>query len=161
MVHVYVRLGPKLFGITKSAVVSEYDTVPVIKVLPCCTVNDVVVIDFGSIGVLKVAVMIFTAATIFTLVAPLVLLRDSFVAPLAGDVRITVGSIQTFTMPGVSFLQPSIKTTRSDNAIIPAKNMTLINPRVIREKCVHCHEAVVRFVLGVFMDTSRKFLKIE
>jgi hypothetical protein len=58
-------LGPRPFAI-KTAVVSasEYDTVPEIGVVPCCTVKVVVVIDFGSIGVLKVALIILTAAAL-------------------------------------------------------------------------------------------------
>ena len=138
-----MRFGSRPFGTTKSAVVSEYDTVPEIEVAPCCTVNVVAVIDVGSIGVLNVAVITFTAVTLAKLVAPLVLERGSFVTPLAGEVRITVGVIQTFTIPGDSSLQPPIKTTRSKAAVSPAKIGTLRNPRIIREKCAHRLKAVV------------------
>jgi hypothetical protein len=133
--------------------VSEYDTVPEIAVAPCCTVNVVAVIEFGSIGVLNVAEIILSATTLAGPAALLVLLRDTPPIPLAGDVRITVGAIQTFTIPGVSSLQPPIKTT-SKAAVSTAESGTPRNPRIVREKCTHRLVAVVGFVVGVFMDSS-------
>lgn len=151
IVQLYVRFGCRPFGTTKSAVVSEYDTVPEIGVAPCCTVNVVVVIEFGSIGVLKVAKITFTAVTLAKPVAPLVLERGSFVAPLTGDVRITVGVIQTFTIPGDSSLQPPIKMTKSKAALSPAENKTPRDPQIIRDKCANRPKV---FVVEVFIVSS-------
>ncbi len=85
---------------------------------------------------------------------PLVLYRDTFVPPLAGDVRITVGAIQTFTIPATSSLQPTIKIARSKAAVSPVKNEKPKDLRMIREKCVHRLNAVVGFVVEVFMASS-------
>jgi hypothetical protein len=134
--------------------VSEYETVPEIRVAPCCTINVVVVIEFGSIGVLNVAVIILTPATLVPDVAALVLLRLTSVPPLTGDVRITVGVIQTFTIPGVSSLQPPIKMTKSKAAVSPAESETLTDSRIIRKKCANRIKAVIGFVDGVFMCPS-------
>jgi hypothetical protein len=137
-----------------------YDTTPKIGVLPCRTINDDVVIEFGSIGVLKVAEITLTAAMLadpavplalevaivfLTAVAllvwevvgivltaamirnplvPLVVLRGSFDVPFGGDVRITVGATQGFTIPGSSSLHPIIKMTRSKAAVSPAESET-------------------------------------
>jgi hypothetical protein len=83
-----------------------------------------VVIEFVFIGVLKVAVINLTAltladgVTLFFLkdeapfltaalcadtLAAFAPLKATFVPPLAGDVRITVGVTQTFTIPWFSF----------------------------------------------------------
>jgi hypothetical protein len=126
-----VRLGPRPFATTKIAVVSVYDTVPEREMAPCCTVNVVVVIVLGSIGVLKVAVIILTAATLAEPVAPFVLLSGSFIPPFAGDVRITVGVVQTLTIPGTSFLQPAIKTMKSNATVNPAESGMPRNPRIV------------------------------
>jgi hypothetical protein len=152
-------LGPRPPVTKKSAVVSdsEYDTVPEIGVAPCRTVNVVVVIEFGFIGVLKVAVIILSAAIFAKPVALLVLYRDTLPTPSAGDVRITVGAMVTLqgvTIPGSSSLQPLIKTTKSKAAVSPAESGTPRNPRIVREKCVHRFKAVVGFVVEVFMDPS-------
>jgi hypothetical protein len=157
-----------------------YDTPPKIGVVPCHTVNVAVEIEFGSIGVLKVAEITLTAATLADFAIPLflevadilltvaaiadslallILLRASFVTPLAGDVRITVGAVaagQTFTIPGPSSLQPTIKMTRSKAAANPAKSEKPKDTRISREKCVHRLKAVVGFVDEVFMTTSLK-----
>jgi hypothetical protein len=71
-------------------------------------------------------------------------------------VRITVGAVDAvqFTIPGVSSLQPPIKTTKSKAAVSPAESGTPRNPRIIREKCAHRFKAVVGFVVRVFMDAS-------
>ena len=64
IMHVYVRFGSKPFGTTKTAVVSVYETTPKIGELPCRTINDEAVIEFGSIGVLNVAEITLTVATL-------------------------------------------------------------------------------------------------
>jgi hypothetical protein len=158
IVQVYVRLGTRL-DVSKRAVVSEYeyDTVPEIGVVPCRTVKVVVFIDFGSIGVLKVAVITLTAATLANPVVPLVLLRDKLPL-LMGDVLVTLGTmgaIQAFTIPGSSSLHPAIKTTKSKAAVSTTTESDMPrNPPVVLEKCVHRLKAVVGFVVGVFMDPS-------
>ena len=185
-----MRFGSRPFGTIKSAVVSVYDTTPKIGVVPCRTRNDDVVIEFGSIGVLKVAEITLTAAMLADPAVPLVLevaivflnepallvlevvgiiltaavmapplglivvLNGSFVTPLAGDVLITVGAIQTFKIPGPSSLQPTIKMTRSKAVVSPVESETPRDIRIIREKCVHRLKAVVGFVDEVFMASS-------
>jgi hypothetical protein len=155
--------------------VSEYNTDPKTGVLPCHKLNVTAVIVFGSIGVLKVAEIILTVETLAGLVTPLdldivgiiltaaaiadsvallILLRDTFVPPLPGDVRITVGAIQTFTIPGPSSLQPTIKMPRSKAVVSTAESETPRDLRIIREKCVHRFKAVDGFVDEVFMASS-------
>jgi hypothetical protein len=155
--------------------VSEYDTIPEIIVAPCCTVNVDVVIVLRSIGVLKVAVINFIAVALADPAAALVLKiaamlliaatpsdpvvmfvfsKGTFVPPLTGDVRITVGVIQRVTIPGSSALQPPQKTTKSKAAVNPADSVTPENPRNIREKGAHRLKVVVGFVVGVFMVSS-------
>jgi hypothetical protein len=175
-----------------------YNIIPKIGVVPCHTLNVDVVIEFGSIGVLKVAEIILivallansetpfvldvaaiflTAATLADTATPLVLdvvgivliaaaiagsltwfivLRGSFVAPLAGDVRITVGATGQYTGPVISSSQPLMKTTMSNMAVSPAESMTPGSLRNIGEKCVHRRKTVVGFVIGVFIDSSIK-----
>jgi len=162
-------------GTTNRAVVSEYDTVPDIRVLLCCTTNVDVLIVRGSIGLLKVAVIIFTAETfvvpavplIFNFVAflfkavgvdipalPLILKRGSLAPPFTGVVRITVGAMQTLTIPGVSSRQPLIKTTKSMAVINPAESEAPRILRFIREKGDHGLKAVFGFVVEVFIEPS-------
>jgi hypothetical protein len=98
-----------------------------------------------------------TAAAIIGPLVPLVVLivlRGSFVTPLAGDVRITVGAIQTFKIPGPSSLQPTIKMTRSKAVVSPAESETPRDLRIIREKRAHLLKAFVGFVDEVFMASS-------
>jgi hypothetical protein len=146
-----------------------YDTTPKIGLVPCRTINDDVVIEFGSIGVLNVAeitltvatladplvLLVFEVATNFLSAAalpildvvgiiltavmiadplvPPVVLRGSFVVPLGGEVRITVGAIHTFTIPGSSSLHPTIKTARSKAMVSPAESETPRDLRIMRE----------------------------
>jgi hypothetical protein len=98
----------------------------------------------GSIGVLKVAVMSLTAATLET---PFVLFSGSLVPPFVGVVRITVGALQTLTIPGTSFLQPAITTMKNKAAVNPAVIGAPKNPRTVREKCVHVFAARDGFVV--------------
>jgi hypothetical protein len=139
----------------KTAVVSEYDTVPEMGVVPCRTVNVAALIVLPSIGVLKVAVMTLTAATLTEPEVLLVLLRGTLPAPLTGDVRITVGEGHTFTIPATSSLQPLIETTNSKAAVNPIEIGTPKNFR-IREERAHRLTAVVEFVFGVFIDPSKE-----
>jgi hypothetical protein len=99
--------------------------------------------------------MSLTAATLADRVVPLALFRGTFVPPLTGDVRITVGAIQTFTIPGVSSLQPPITTTKSKAAVSPAESWTPRKPRIIREKCIRRLKADVECVVDVFIDSSK------
>jgi len=167
-----------------------YDTTPIIGVEPCRTRKDDAVIEFGSIGVLNVAEITLTAATLAEPAVPLVLevaavflnaaellvlevvgiiltaaamapplglivvLNGSFVTPLAGDVRITVGAIQTFKIPGPSSLQPTIKMTRSKAVVSPAESEIPRDLRIIREKFTHRLKTVVGFIDEVFMASS-------
>jgi hypothetical protein len=162
--------------------VSEYITAPKTGVVPSHTLNVDAVIEFGSIGVLKVAKISFTVETLVDPAVPLVLasvdvfltvaaiadslallilLRGTFAPPLAGDVRITVGATQTFTIPVTSSLQPPRKTTKSKAAVSPAESEMPRNPRIIREKYANRLKAVVGFVVGVFMMSLYKWLTGE
>jgi hypothetical protein len=104
----------------------------------------------------EVVGIVLTAAMIANPLVPFVVLRGSFDVPFGGDVRITVGATQTFTIPGSSSLHPTIKMTRSKAVISPAESETPRDLPLIREKCVHLLKAVVRFVDEVFMASSLK-----
>jgi hypothetical protein len=137
--------------------VDEYETVPVRSVDPCLTINVVALIELGSIGVLKVALIALSAAILAKPVAPLALNKFSFVPPLTGDVRITVGAMVTLqgvTIPGSSSLQPLIKTMNSKATVSVAEIGTLKNPRIVRERYAHRLRAVFIFVVKVFMNSS-------
>jgi hypothetical protein len=72
----------------------------------------------------EVVGIVLTAAMIANPLVPFVVLRGSLVVPFGGDVRITVGATQTFTIPGSSSLHPIIKMTRSKAAVSPAESET-------------------------------------
>jgi len=130
-------------------------------VVPLVLEVAVVFLDGPVLFVVEVVGIILTAAVIAPPFGFNVVLNGSFVTPLAGEVRITVGAIQTFKIPGPSSLQPTIKMTRSKAVVSPAESETPRELRIIREKCVHRLKAVVGFVDEVFIWLPLKILMDE
>jgi hypothetical protein len=109
------------------------------------------VIDFGSIGVLKVAEIVFIASILTRPAGPLTLLRGSFVAPLAGEVRVTLGTIHALTIPGASCLQPPINTAQSKATNTAAFTET---PTKRSHRCETV--VIIVLVLELFINISVK-----
>jgi hypothetical protein len=104
--------------------------------------------------VLKITARPLIAAAPSDLAVMLAFSKGTFVPLSGGDVRITVGVTQGVTIPGSSALQPPQKTTKTKTAVNPAESVMPRDPRIIRENCAHLLEAVVRFVFGVFINSS-------